>query len=97
MWTCSGQPFVTGSLPADVDHAVAHAVVIEEVGEDPTQYLVLARTEPGNLLEVVVLDRPQDPAVMHAMVLRDKYARLPPGGSLRWQRPFTDTPQTAPR
>lgn len=72
-----------GIDPVDIDHAVTHALVVEEVGEDPTRYLLLGPDRAGNLLEVVVLDRPQGPAVMHAMVMRAKYRRLLPGGGSR--------------
>lgn len=66
---------------ADVDHAVRHAVVVEEVAEDPLRYLVIGPDRSGNLLELVVMDRPVGPAVIHAMPLRTKYLRLlPPGG-----------------
>lgn len=63
----------------DIDHALVHALVVEEVGEDPTRYLVLGPDRAGNLLELVVLDRPGGPAVMHAMVMRARYRRLLPG------------------
>jgi hypothetical protein len=62
----------------DIDHAVQHAVVVEEVAEDPIRYLVLGPDRSGNLLEIVVLDRPQGPAVIHAMAMRAKYRRLLP-------------------
>lgn len=65
----------------DVDHAVRHALVVEEVGEDPTRYLVLGPDRSGQLLELVVLDRPTGPAVIHAMAMRAKYRRLLPPGS----------------
>lgn len=58
-----------------------NAVVIEEVAEDPTRYLVLGPDRSGNLLELVVLDRPQGPAVIHAMPMTAQYRRLLPGGS----------------
>jgi len=67
----------------DIDHALTHALVVEEVGEDPTRYLVLGPDRAGNLLEVVVLDRPEGPAVIHAMVMRAQYRRLLPGGGNR--------------
>jgi hypothetical protein len=54
-------------------------VVIEEVAEDPVRYLVLGPDRAGNLLELVILDRPQGPAVIHAMKMRPKYGRLLPG------------------
>ena len=65
---------------ADIDHALRHATVIEEVSEDPTRYLLIGSDRSGNLLELVVLDRPQGPAVIHAMALRAKYRRLLPPG-----------------
>ena len=58
-----------------------NAVVIEEVAEDPIRYLVLGPGRSGNLLELVVLDRPQGPAVIHAMPMTAQYRRLLPGGS----------------
>ena len=58
-----------------------NAVVIEEVAEEPTRYLVLGPDRSGNLLELVVLDRPQGPAVIHAMPMTAQYRRLLPGGS----------------
>lgn len=48
---------------ADIDHAINHAVVLEEIDDDP-------------LLELVVLDRPRGPAVIHAMPMRTKYEPL---------------------
>ena len=63
----------------DVQHGVEHALVIEEVGEDPLRFLVLGPDRAGNLLELVVLDRPQGPAVIHAMKMREKYRRYLPG------------------
>lgn len=65
---------------ADIDHAVRHGAVVEEVAEDPIRYLVIGPDRSGNLLEVVVMDRPQGPAVIHAMAMRAKYrSLLPPG------------------
>ena len=66
---------------ADIDHAVAHALVVEEVGEDPLRFLVLGPDRTGNLLELVVIDRPHGPAVIHAMPMRPQYIRLLPKGS----------------
>ena len=54
----------------DMQHALENALVVEEIGEDPTRYLVLGPDRAGNFLELVVLDRPQGPAVMHAMAMR---------------------------
>jgi hypothetical protein len=64
----------------DIDHAVRNAKVVEEVAEDPVRYLVIGPDRAGNLLELIVLDRPQGPAVTHAMALRAKYRRLLPPG-----------------
>lgn len=63
----------------DDEHCVENAVVIEEVGEDPVRYLVLGPDRAGNLLELVILDRPHGPAVIHAMKMRPKYRGLLPG------------------
>jgi hypothetical protein len=53
---------------------------VEEIDEDPTRYLVLGADRAGRLLELVVMDRPQGPAVMHAMEMRAKYRTLLPKG-----------------
>lgn len=63
----------------DIQHCVINAMVIEEVAEDPVRYLVLGPDRVGNLLELIVLDRPQGPAVIHAMRMRPKYRGLLPG------------------
>ena len=64
----------------DMDHAVRHATVVEEVADDPIRYLVIGPDRSGNLLELIVMDRPQGPAVIHAMAMRAKYRRLLPPG-----------------
>jgi hypothetical protein len=64
----------------DIQHALVHALTVDEIGEDPLRYLVLGPDRAANLLELVVLDRPHGPAVIHAMTMRDKYRRLLPGG-----------------
>lgn len=69
-----------GIAEEDVQHALWHAFTIEEIGEDPLRYLVLGPDRAGNLLELVVLDRSNGPAVIHAMTMREKYRRLLPGG-----------------
>ena len=56
---------------------------MEEVGQDPTRYLVIGPDRSGNLLELIVMDRPQGPAVIQAMALRAKYRRLLPPGESR--------------
>lgn len=55
--------------PEDIQHALRNAVVVEETADD--------------LLELVVMDRPQGPAVIHAMGMRAQYRRLLPKGSRR--------------
>lgn len=67
-----------GIEPGDIEHAIRHALVVEEVGDDPVRYLVLGPDRAGNLLELVVLDRPQGPAAIHAMQMRPQYQRLLP-------------------
>jgi hypothetical protein len=69
-----------GVDPEDIQHALAHALTVDEVGEDPLRYLVLGPDRAGNPLELVVLDRPNGPAVIHAMSMRPKYRRLLPRG-----------------
>lgn len=63
----------------DIQHGVEQALVIEEIGDDPLRFLVLGPDRTGNLLELVVLDRLQGPAVIHAMKMREKYRRYLPG------------------
>lgn len=64
----------------DMQHALENALLVEEVGDDPYRWLVLGPDCAGSLLELVVLDRPQGPAVIHAMKMRAKYRRLLAGG-----------------
>ena len=64
----------------DILHAVNHAITVEEVGDDPVRWLVLGPDRAGNLLELVVMDRPAGPAVIHAMPMRTQYRRLLPKG-----------------
>ena len=68
-----------GTADEDIQHGIENALVIEEVAEDPVRYLVLGPDQAGNLLELIVLDRPQGPAVIHAMRMRPKYRSLLPG------------------
>jgi hypothetical protein len=64
----------------DIRHAIDNAVAVEEVGDDPVRWLVLGPDRAGNLLELVVMDRPAGPAVIHAMPMRAAYVRLLPKG-----------------
>lgn len=59
----------------DILHALENAVVVEEIDEDPTKYLVLGPDRSARFLELVVLDRPQGPAVIHAMPMRTQYLK----------------------
>jgi hypothetical protein len=59
---------------------INHAITVEEVGDDPVRWLVLGPDRAGNLLELVVMDRPVGPAVIHAMPMRTQYRRLLPKG-----------------
>lgn len=60
----------------NINHALDNALLVEEIGEDPQRYLVLGPSRAGNLLELIVLDRPHGPAVIHAMRTRSQYRRL---------------------
>ena len=62
--------------PEDIQHVVRNAVVVEEIAEDPDRYLLLGADRAGRFLELVVMDRPQGPAVIHAMPMRAKYRTL---------------------
>lgn len=64
----------------DAQRVLRNAVVVEEPDEDPIRYLVLGPDQAGNLLELIVLDRPQGPAVIYAMPMRAKYRLLRGGG-----------------
>jgi hypothetical protein len=64
----------------DMQHVLKNALVIEEVADDPIRYLVLGPDRSGNLLELVVMDRPQGPAVIHAMTMTEQYRHLLPKG-----------------
>lgn len=60
----------------DIHHAVQYSMVVEDIEDDPSRYLVLGPDRASNLLELVVLDRPQGPAVIQAMPKRAQYRRL---------------------
>jgi hypothetical protein len=68
----------------DIDHAVINAVAVDEVGDDPVRWLVLGADRAGNLLELVVMDRPAGPAVIPAMPMR------PPTGDCCRRQARTD-------
>jgi hypothetical protein len=76
-WRFSARRGIPGE---DIRHAIDNAVAFEEVGDDPVRWLVLGPDRAGNLLELVVMDRPAGPAVIHAMPMRAAYQRLLPKG-----------------
>lgn len=63
----------------DIEHAVTHAMAIDDQDDDTRLYLGPARN--ADILEVVVIVR-QDGSelAIHAMKMRTKYRRLLPGG-----------------
>lgn len=62
----------------DILHAINHAITIDEAGDDPVRWLLLGPDRAGNLL--VVIDRPDGPAVIYAMPMRAQYRQLLPKG-----------------
>ena len=61
----------------DITHAIAHRLVIEDLGEEPDRWLVIGPDRAGNLLEIVVLiSSDGDEFIIHAMSMRPKYRRL---------------------
>ena len=80
-------------------HALANAVVVEEIDEDPTKYLVLGPDRSARFLELVVLDRPQGPAVIHAMPMRTQYLKYLNGNDIKIDsvRPPDCKPNKVPR
>ena len=75
------RPALRHGIPGeDILHAINHAIAVDEVGDDPVRWLVLGPGRAGNLLELVVMDRPAGPAVIHAMPMRTQYRRLLPKG-----------------
>lgn len=66
-----------GVADEDIVHAIDYALAIEDAGEDPDRWLLIGPDTAGNLLEVVVLITAEATRiVIHAMPMRDKYARL---------------------
>jgi hypothetical protein len=65
----------------DVQHAIAHSLVVADLGDDgaPVRTLVLGPDRAGNMLEVIVLhfDDARD-MVIHAMAMRRHYHALLP-------------------
>jgi len=66
-----------GVADQDILHASDHALAIEDAGEDPDRWLLIGPDPAGNLLEAVVLITAEGTQiVIHAMPMRDKYAKL---------------------
>jgi hypothetical protein len=66
-----------GVADHDIRHAIDHALAIEDAGEEPDRWLLIGPDVAGNLLEVVVMiTREGTQIAIHAMPMRDKYARL---------------------
>jgi uncharacterized DUF497 family protein len=66
-----------GVAEEDVLHAIDHALVIEDAGEDPDRWLVIGPDRAGNLLEVVVMTTAEgNQLAIHAMSMRAKFRRL---------------------
>lgn len=64
-----------GIAEADIEHAVAHAVVTENQDDDARLYLGPSRS--AALLEVVTILRTDGSELaIHAMTMRPKYERL---------------------
>jgi hypothetical protein len=66
-----------GVADEDILHAIDHALVIEDIGEDPDRWLVLGPDRAINILEVVVLITAEGTQLaIHAMLMRPIYERL---------------------
>lgn len=66
-----------GVVDDDITHAIAHRLVIDDLGEEPDRWLVIGPDRAGNLLEIVVLiSSDGDEFVIHAMSMRPKYRKL---------------------
>ena len=62
---------------ADMLHAIANSIAVEDLGDDPDRWLVIGPDRAGNLLEVIVLVTTEgDELIIHAMPLRAIYRRL---------------------
>jgi hypothetical protein len=61
----------------DIVHAIDHATVVEDLGDDPDRWLVIGPDRAANLLEVVVLIPAEgNQLIIHAMPLRAIYRKL---------------------
>jgi hypothetical protein len=67
-----------GIADEDIEHAMTHAMAIEDQDDDTRLYLGPARS--AELLEVVTIVREDGSELaIHAMRMRSKYQRLLPG------------------
>jgi hypothetical protein len=67
-----------GVAEEDIEHAVEHAMSVDDQNDDTRLYLGPGRN--AKLLEVVTIVRDEgSELVIHAMRMRTKYRRLPPG------------------
>lgn len=68
-----------GIANEDIEHAVEHAMTIDDQDDNTRLYLGPARN--AALLEVVTIRRDEGSELaIHAMAMRAKYRRLLPGG-----------------
>ena len=68
-----------GLADEDIEHAMRHALAIDDQADDTRLYLGPARS--ADLLEVVTIVRDDgSELVIHAMKMRPKYRRLLPKG-----------------
>jgi hypothetical protein len=66
-----------GIADEDIQHAIDHALAIEDAGEDPDRWLGIGPDRAGKLLEVVVLVTIEGTQIaIHAMRMRTKFRRL---------------------
>lgn len=66
-----------GVAEEDIFHAIHHALVIEDAGDEPDRWLAIGPDRTGNLLEVVVLTTAEGSQLaIHAMPMRAKFRRL---------------------
>ncbi|ADB50833.1 hypothetical protein [Conexibacter woesei] len=66
-----------GVADEDIVHAIDHALVIDDIGEEPDRWLVLGPDRAANMLEVVVLTTVEGTQLaIHAMRMRPAYEQL---------------------
>ena len=64
-------------MDEDIDHAIEHALAIEDAGEDPDRWLVIGPDRAGNLLDVVVITTVEGTQLaIQAMAMRPQFRRL---------------------